>query len=118
MVETVRVRGQRGSWNARVIEWAEDLPCVHRHFWSDAADYVEPEPVTGDPAFTPWLALLRQKRRCILTADRIDPSKPLGAGHFMRDGYVAVFEIDDIAHDEHGLRFRFVRPLAKVRRAR
>jgi hypothetical protein len=58
---------------------------------------------------------MREKRRVIVTKDKVVPGKTRGAGYFQRDGYVAIYEIDDIAVDDDGLRFRFGRRIANAK---
>jgi hypothetical protein len=58
---------------------------------------------------------MREKRRVIITKDKVVPGKARGGGYFKRDGYVAIYEVDDITVDENGLRFRFGRRLANAK---
>jgi hypothetical protein len=71
--------------------------------------------VTEDNRFAPHFALMREKRRVILTKDKVDPQGRRGAGFFERDGYIAIYEIDDVILDDDGLRFCFGRRLANAK---
>ena len=53
--------------------------------------------------------LLRTKGRAILTRDIANPEAKRGEALFKLMGYVDVYGIEDVACDENGLRFKFVK---------
>jgi hypothetical protein len=114
-IETVQVRGRPGDWNAKVVDWAETLPCVHWAWWTKGARYHDPNPATANYWFADHVALMRAKKRVILAPHEVNQDNPRRGGSFKHSGYIAIFEIDDITLDERGLRFRFVRRLANAR---
>jgi hypothetical protein len=114
-IPTVTAVGRQGDWTAEIVEWNERLPCVHQYFWTGRDYYEDPHPeLLTYPEFKDYIALMREKGRVILTKDKVDPNKPYGPGKFQRDGYVGVYEIDDLTTDG-GLRFRFVRRVSSVK---
>jgi hypothetical protein len=114
-IETVKIRGRQGDWNAHVVDWGETLPCVYPVFWTKGVWCGDPNPATASYWFADHVALMRAKKRVILTCDKIDPGMPRGGRHFKRNGCTAILEIDDITVGEQGLRFRLVRRLANAR---
>ena len=79
----VKIRGRIGDWTATIEEWDETLPCVHEHFCrSRWPTYYDPEPDFSYHGFHDWWEMICTKRKVIMTKDEIDPSKPIGPGHF------------------------------------
>lgn len=99
--------GQQGSWFATVGD--EILPCVRDHWWIKRTSryhdpYGRPD---GGGQWDEFAAALRRGGRAILTNDRVIAPDP--DIKFERLGYIAIFEVANVALDENGLRFDFVR---------
>jgi hypothetical protein len=105
----LKAKGQRGSWFAEVQ--GESLACVHQH-WLTGTWYHDPNMRDGVPPWPEFIAAIRRERRVILTKDAV-----LGADEtigFERQGYIAVFGVDEITTDGRDLRFRLVERLQEL----
>lgn len=109
--------GQRGSWFASVD--GEQLPCVHK-YWLTGLLYHDPYLLTG-PTMTAakideYIQAISQVRRVILTDDTPQLDGYGKAVGFKRNAYIAVFEVEDVVHDEvDGLRFGLSKRLADLK---
>ena len=103
--------GQRGSWFAEVNE--EPLPCVH-DYWTrkrpDGLYYNDPNCDADASKWKEFIGALKEKGKVILTQDKAIND---GLG-FERQGYIAVFSIEDVAVDGRNLTFRFVERLINL----
>jgi hypothetical protein len=93
--------GQRGSWFAVVN--GDRLPCVHKHWWRSGR-YHDPNAIPGQPRWDEFITALQTNKRAILTDD-----EPWSGGPFIRKGYIAVWDIDDVKIEGSDLTFRFFR---------
>lgn len=107
-IPTYKAFGRHGSWFASVND--EILPCIH-NYWFKAGVYDDPN---CDPKGKKWSDLidaLRTKKRAVVTLDK---PKDDGKG-FDREGYIAVFSIDDVEVDGTHLRLRLVDRLINLK---
>ena len=89
--------GSRGSWFAEVL--GELIPCVSDHHLS-RMHYVDPGANPDSPRWKRYIAAIRRDKRIILTH-----RKPGCNGRSVRDGYVAVFSVKNVAVTRAGLEF-------------
>lgn len=93
----------------------ERLPCVHKH-WVTQMRHSDPGYVAGEPKWTELVEAIERERRVILTKDRpvAAPDKKSGFV-FEREGYIAIFEVDNVVADESGLHFNLTKRLKDLR---
>lgn len=102
----LKAKGQRGSWFAEVE--GQRLPCVHQH-WCKNGRYHDPNVQPGIPPWPEFIDAITRERRVILTRDVAHGSgENIG---FTRNGYIAIFAVDDVALDGRNLTFRFTQRL-------
>ena len=109
------IKGSQGSWEAEVPYddgTKEKLACLHKYFTHPWPQYHDPWTGVGrDTKFANHVALIRDKRRVILTDDDINESKGRGEGFFQRKpkphGYLGVCEIKDFVFDDTGMHLVF-----------
>ena len=102
-----RPKGQRGSWFAL---WKGDaLPCVHEVYFHQEADgsarYVD-QYVDARPKWASFIASIRDQRKVILTADRLEDGIPR-----KRKGYLSLWRVDNVVLDGTVLSFDFIERL-------
>jgi hypothetical protein len=72
-----------------------------------------PVMIRPQPKWDEFIEALKTERRAILTNDKV--LGPSGRGvNFKRDGYIALYEIDNLIIDEQTLRFEFISRLADL----
>ena len=104
--------GRRGQWSAQVM--GETLPCVH-DFWVNRDDpnvmkYYDPQCEPDRPKWRKFITLLQTTKRAVLTQDEVT-----GKGKaFVRKGYLALYEIEDMEFGPGFLKFRFSGTLAEL----
>lgn len=100
-------KGSQGSWFATVKKTGEYLPCFKRHRW--AKDYFEPK--FYDPAHrrnVEYIDAIKQGRVLIAIYERKEGDTTSLDGD-RTGGYLNyVFTVEDVQHDETGLRCRIV----------
>jgi hypothetical protein len=103
--------GERGSWFARVD--GERLPCVHEQWWKKEVGQLYHDQLVrpGERQCEEFVAAIRAQRRVVLTRSKHRHGADQAAE---RDGYIAVFEVDDIEFDDDGLRFRFTKRIDEL----
>ncbi|MDT0574885.1 hypothetical protein RM533_01655 [Croceicoccus sp. F390] len=106
MSVTRKVKGERGSWFATLEE--DKLPCVHKH-WVKKLAYLDPGYEADPEKWDKFVAAISEKKRVVLTTDEVsEPSDGEGKRSFKRTGYVAVWEVDNVAAGKDGFSFDFV----------
>jgi hypothetical protein len=106
-------RGHRGSWFA---EWqGKSYPCIHNH-WRRGRLHDDPYAIPGVPKWDEFIAAILEGK-VIETRDIVP--QDLKDGAWIRDGYIALWEIDNIEVTPNTacqgcshLRFHFARRLA------
>jgi hypothetical protein len=91
--------GIRGSWFADVD--GERLPCVHKHWWRNGV-YHDPNAVPGEKKWDDFILAIQQRKRVILTDD-----EPWTGGAFVRKGYIAIWDVDNVRIEGSDLTFKF-----------
>lgn len=104
----LKATGQRGSWFAEV--GGEQLPCVHQ-YWSRSGKYDDPYVSENTPPWPEFLHAISTGKKVILTKD-IDQGD--GKLPFKREGYIAVFEVENVKIEDGHLRFAFSKRLADL----
>lgn len=101
-------RGERGSWFA---EWkGEKLPCVHRCWTRGIWPHHCDPGVSDKPQWEPFINALKEGR-AILTEDELDKEGvPIN-----RNGYVALYRIENVTLRGNELHFDFTERLADFR---
>jgi hypothetical protein len=107
--------GRIGSWFATIGE--TPYPCVHNHWvrWEGGRlIYVDPSyDPPSQPKWVEFIEALTTEQKAILTKDKV--LGPSGRGvNFKRDGYIALYQIDNLAIDQQTLRFEFISRLADL----
>ncbi len=102
----IKAKGKRGSWFAT---WQkENLPCVHEEWYNHKQGglpfYLDPGVKLGEKQWDDFIDALKNKKRVILTRDEYTEPK-----NFKRSDYQGIFDIDNIAIDDAGLRFDFIK---------
>lgn len=95
-----KARGRRGSWFAHVD--GERYPCVHERFLT-GLHYLDP--AQGVPLPTEYVQAIA-KGTVILTRSREEK-----AGEYKRNGYIALYRIDEIEFEKGQLSFRLAERL-------
>jgi len=108
MVPTKRARGERGSWFANVD--GERLPCVHK-YWVTGLHHCAKRASMNDPKHVELVEAVRSTGKVILTKDKVT-----GDGEaFERDGYIAVYRVDNLEWENDELEFDLVQKLAMLK---
>ena len=113
METKVKITGKRGSWFAYAGKEFGDLPCVHKEWFKRGAPhfyYSDKGYKSGNRQWDELVEGIREKKRVILTKDRWNENKTA----FERTGYVAIYDIDNIALTDSELRFDFIKRLAEA----
>lgn len=100
-------KGSQGSWFTKIGE--EHVPCVWT-VWKKGDLYFDPFDGMEGAKLVRYLAAIQEGKRVALTV-KAGPD-----GEWKRGPYEALFEIADVSATDEGLRFRFVRPLARLKR--
>jgi hypothetical protein len=104
--------GERGSWFATVE--GERLPCVHEQwckFELRQMHYHDQLVQPGERQCEEFVAAIQAQRRVILTRSKHQHGEVQTAE---REGYIALFQIDDVEFGADGLRFRFTKRLENL----
>ena len=73
--------------------------------------YLDPHCEPDDPVkWIPFIAALKDKKRAILTHDDVAAD----GNSYVRQGYIALFRIDDVVAEEGNLRFNFIERIANL----
>lgn len=102
-----RPKGLRGSWFAK---WqGEELPCVHE-YWARPAwpHHVDPG-VDDNPKWGPFIEAIQRGKRVILTRDKLGPD---GLPIWEREGYIALYRVENVEVRGAELHFDLVERLA------
>jgi hypothetical protein len=78
-MQTLKARGQRGSWFARVGD--DDIPCAWLQ-WRTGNHYLDPLAKTEGGKWPKYIEALRRDLKVVLTDKREDDD-----GNWHRDGY-------------------------------
>jgi len=104
---TFKARGHRGNWFARIGD--DDVPCVWLQ-WRNGNHYLDPHGKGAtDGKWVKYIEALRRDRKVALTG------KHEKDGKWLRDGYIGLFEIANVAITDQGLEFDFVRRIANLK---
>ncbi len=125
-----KITGSIGKWTAKVryigtdAPPTETLPCLHKRYWKAGSQYYEdPDASVTNPEsyiyreaskFAELFDLLKLKQRIVLTNDIVTEDRNRAEGRFEREGYVGVYDVDNVTLDERGLRFRPVKRIAEA----
>lgn len=112
-----KATGRQGWWFA-VVE-GETLPCIHKH-WLTGKSYHDPfERHRGkgrDERIKEAVDAMLNGRRVVLTSDRVLYDEYGKVTGFERDGYIAVFEIDNGTYTpDDGVRFQLTKRLVDLK---
>lgn len=102
--------GERGSWFAEVN--GERVPCVHEHWVTrnkNGMYYDDPGYSETGPKWPEFIRELKTLNRAVLTKDTFVPG-----GAFERQGYIALFDINNVRIENDHLRFNFVARIAEL----
>jgi hypothetical protein len=111
------IKGSQGAWKV-TVEYTdgekEVLPCAHDSFWQAGNHYCDPweavRHLWQTRKFQEFAALLRDKKRVVVTASNIHPTISRVNKHKLnRTGYRGgVFSIDNVQINDVGVSFDFV----------
>jgi hypothetical protein len=106
-MQTLKARGHRGNWFARIGD--DDIPCAWLQ-WRTGNHYLNPYGTDAlDGKRVKYIEALRRDQKVALTGKRENDGK------WLRDGYIGLFEIANVAVTDRGLEFDFVRRIAHLR---
>jgi hypothetical protein len=110
----IKIKGTRGSWFARAGN--EILPCVHKE-WFMPKDSHHPYPhyadagvKVGEKQWDALIAGIKASKKVILTNDRWSETK-----NFVRTGYIAIWNVDNIVVTNGMLYFDFIKRVAEAK---
>jgi hypothetical protein len=105
-LQTLKARGHQGHWFARIGD--EDVPCVWRQ-WKTGVRYLDPGAKIGEGKWVKYIEAIKQGKKVALTGKREKDGK------WIREGYIALFEVGPVTVTEQGLEFEFVKRLANLK---
>lgn len=106
-MQKAKAAGARGSWFAEVD--GERLPCVHKYWWKNGR--YDDTGLRAGPKADELVDAIRSRKRVILTDDIPEHDSQGRLTGFTRNGYIAVYSVDEVDFDDSGLRFRFIKRL-------
>jgi hypothetical protein len=106
-MQTLKARGQRGSWFARIGD--DDVPCAWLQ-WRTGNHYLDPLVKADEGRWPKYIEALKRDLNVALTDKREGKD-----GNWLRDGYIGLFEIANVNVSERGLEFYFIRRIANLK---
>lgn len=107
-IPTKRARGERGSWFAEVD--GVRLPCVHK-YWVHGLHHHAKRAWMKDPKHIELVEAIQSRGTVVLTKDKVT-----GDGEaFQRNGYIAVYRVENLEWSNDELKFDLVEKLAMLK---
>ena len=106
-----KAMASRESWFAIVN--GEMLPCVYKFWWKRGVEYNDEDIRPGRDADELYAAK-KERKRVVLTDGIPIYGDNRNVIDFNRTEYIAVFAVEDVAFDSHGLRFKFKQRLTSL----
>ena len=97
--------GRRGDWFARID--GEDVPCVW-DWWRTGFHYFDPEAKPGTGKWVKYIDAIRRGKKVALTG------KKEKNGKWERDGYIALYQVNNIVTTDHTLEFDLALKFAEL----